>query len=99
MTCASTAFQCYDQRCIPKSRVCDSYFDCYGKFHEDEDRNCSVNVHESCVEWFSENMGKDGVYHIHLGQPGTTVLLNFVLKSLFNISRLTCIVKNLKTQK
>ena len=64
--CASQSFQCYDQRCIPKSRVCDGFIDCYGKLHEDENR-CTSGSEKTCADSLSQAKFKDGIYLIHLG--------------------------------
>ena len=64
-SCAPPAFQCFDQRCIPRSRVCDGQIDCYGKFHEDED-GCLAETLESCADWYYTALKQDGVYSIHL---------------------------------
>ena len=73
-TCTLPAFKCYDQRCIPRSRVCDVQFDCYGKFHEDED-GCLADTVESCVDWYYASMKKGGVYSIHLNTSGKLSVL------------------------
>ena len=64
--CASQSFQCYDQRCIPKSRVCDGFIDCYGKLHEDENR-CTSGSEKTCADSLSQAKFKDGIYPVHLG--------------------------------
>ncbi|KAL5014485.1 hypothetical protein ScPMuIL_008755, partial [Solemya velum] len=59
-------FQCYDEKCIPMSRVCDGHVDCDGKFFEDED-GCSNTVRHSCADWWAAGMRDDGKYIIDAG--------------------------------
>lgn len=63
-------FQCYDEKCIPMSRVCDGHVDCDGKFFEDED-GCSNTVRHSCADWWAAGMRDDGKYIIDAGDGGT----------------------------
>lgn len=65
--CGSNSFQCYDQSCIPNTRVCDGFVDCSGLFHEDESAECLQQTQYSCAEWWAKGMRENGEYHIDLG--------------------------------
>ena len=52
--------------------MCDGQYDCYGKFHEDED-GCLAETLESCADWYYASMNRDGVYSINLNTSGKLV--------------------------
>ena len=74
-TCDDASFQCYDQKCIPKSLVCDGYVDCSGRFSEDENQNCQNDVHSTCAEWWALGKRENGEYLISLGLTGTSICI------------------------
>ena len=90
--CTSLAFQCYDQRCIPRSRVCDGYIDCFGKFQEDEE-GCTAGSLESCSEWLVRSKKTDGLYPIHLGTDGKmfAVMLCFYMFFVVVVFFVVCV--------
>uniref|UniRef100_K1QA48 Very low-density lipoprotein receptor n=1 Tax=Magallana gigas TaxID=29159 RepID=K1QA48_MAGGI len=63
-------FECYDQTCIHRSKVCDGFIDCNGFFAEDESQSCENNVRKSCKDWWSLGRRENGEYLVSLGLGG-----------------------------
>ena len=64
--CGVGSFQCYDQTCVPDSRVCDGFVDCSGLFHEDEANECLEKTQYSCADWWAVGLRESGEYLIDL---------------------------------
>lgn len=67
------SFQCYDQQCIPSTRVCDGMVDCSGLFHEDESEDCLQKRQHTCKDWWAGGEKRNGAYLIDLYLNGKLV--------------------------
>ena len=68
--CSSNVYQCYDQSCISKGRLCDGIPDCSGRYFEDETDCQRYHVQDSCKKWWLIGARSDGMYRINYGTTG-----------------------------
>ena len=75
--CSSNVYQCYDQSCVSKGRLCDRIPDCSGRYFEDETECQRYHVQDSCEKWWMIGARSDGMYRIDYGTTGNWIMLTF----------------------
>ncbi|XP_050412354.1 G-protein coupled receptor GRL101 [Patella vulgata] len=75
--CKDSTFQCYDGRCISKTRVCDGYVDCMGLYGEDEGPTCTRKSQTSCGSWNALGVTENGKYQLYINNETFEVECTF----------------------